>query len=550
MRALTEALFTMLGRLAPAFAIVLFAPLAFAQDDDWDDMQFEPDEIDSRQAQPPEDTSPPSATLERGTSLYDEGRYYPASIEFHKVISGETDDSEANRHRAEFFLGKTLYHLGFYAGSMAYFERIVELGYGHKYFPAALPWLAALSRVLPESSGILNKIGAYDPSDLEDPIMSEVRDELFYLLGRHFYQQGQFEQAVDLFQRVSRDDPFFLRAKFFEAVTHVRQYEGQPAVEAFQDLLIINEEMPSTYERGQIRRFAELARLQLARVFYSTQQYDTAIRYYEQLPQDSPDWLDGLFEASWAYFMRGENSKALGNIHTLTAPYFEDQFYPESVILKSVIFYNYCLYDRALEAVEEFNEVYRPYREEIERLLQTYQDDVELYGLVMQVQNGSSPLADDVARLVRNAVADRTAQNTFRWVENVDRELELLNKAEEGWRSTSVAGDVLEALTLIDSFARADAGGMARERLERLEDQLREYSRDALKVRIEVLNALAGDISAEARGQQISGDHEPEPIDVDDEHVLWNFNGEYWKDELGFYRYKIRSQCAGAGRLQ
>ena len=539
----------MFGRLAPALALLLFAPVAFAQDDDLD-MQFEPDEIDTTRAQPPEDTSPPSATLERGTSLYDEGRYYPASIEFHKVISGETDDSEANRHRGEFFLGKTLYHLGLYAGSMGYFQRIVDLGYGHKYFPAALPWLAALSRVLPERSGILEQIGAYDPSDLEDPIMAEVRDELFYLLGRHAYEGGYFEEAIELFQRVSPDDPFYLRSKFFEAVTNVRQYEGQPAVEAFQDILVINEDMPDTFERSQVRRFAELARLQLARVFYSTQQYDTSIRYYEQLPQDSPDWLDGLFEASWAYFMRGENSKALGNIHTLTAPYFEDQFYPESVILKSVIFYNYCLYDRALEAVEEYNQTFRPLREEVERVLQDYQDDVELYELIVQVQNGTSPLPDEIANLVQNAVDDRTAQATFQWVENVDRELEMLERAEEGWRSTSVAGEVFESLTLLDSFARADAGALARERLERLEDELREYSRDALKVRIEVLNALAGDISAEARGQQVAGDHEAEPIDVDDEHVLWNFNGEYWKDELGFYRYRIRSECPGSGRLQ
>ena len=34
-----------------------------------------------------------------------------------------------------------------------------------------------------------------------------------------------------------------------------------------------------------------------------------------------------------------------------------------------------------------------------------------------------------------------------------------------------------------------------------------------------------------------------EPIVIDDEHFAWKFNGEYWKDELGYYRFKIRSRC-------
>jgi hypothetical protein len=29
----------------------------------------------------------------------------------------------------------------------------------------------------------------------------------------------------------------------------------------------------------------------------------------------------------------------------------------------------------------------------------------------------------------------------------------------------------------------------------------------------------------------------------DDEHLYWPFDGQYWKDELGYYRFKIRSVC-------
>jgi tetratricopeptide (TPR) repeat protein len=511
-------------------------------------MDFEPDasEKPAPAADPPPDNKPPSKTLERAIKLYDKKDYYSSSIELGKVLNNETDDSEANKQRAEFYMGKTLYQMGFYAGSLAYFDRIVAKRTGHRYFGATLKWLAALSRVLPETSGILEKIGVYQPSELDQPIMDEVRDELYFLLGRHFYRQGNFDQAISLFQSVKEDNPFFIKAKFFEGVTYVRQYKGAPAVDAFKAILVIGRERPGSYKAADIDQFEELANLQMARVFYSTQQYDTSIRYFEKLAQESPDWLESLFEASWAYFMKTINSKALGNIHTLNAPYFENEFFPgmaESVLLKAVIYYKYCQYDKALEAVAEYNQNYGPLREDMVQILAKYEDNAEFYDYVKKIKDGKAGLPERTQRVAASALSDRTLGKTFAWVDELDKELKMLEKADKAWQTTRVASEVLQELTVQKSLAQADAGKLARDRIKRLEDELRELSRDGRKVRIEVLNEKAGQIDAKSRGQKISGDHRPEPINVDDEHFMWKFNGEYWKDELGYYRFKIRSRC-------
>ncbi len=250
-----------------------------------DPVEFQPEEGQG---------DPPSQTLARGIELYDKADYVSASIELKKVVDGESQDTDANKQRAEFFLGKTLYQLGFYAGALAYFDRIAAAGVNHRYHNATLKWLAALSRVLPETSGILEKIGAYDAAELEQPVLEDVRDELFYLLGRHYYLRGEFDQAIALFTRVRKESPFYLQAKFFEGVTYVRKYEGRPAIEAFKEILVIGREKPKAYNREDVAKFEELATLQMARVFYSTQQFDTSIKYYEKLDQDSPDWLDSL----------------------------------------------------------------------------------------------------------------------------------------------------------------------------------------------------------------------------------------------------------------
>ncbi len=525
------------------------APLLSSQHAHAQGMKFKPEEIKR---------VPPSRTLARAKKMYGKGDYYSASIEFYKVISKETKDSEANRQRAEFFMGKTLFKMGFYAGSLAYFDRIVtggddekaqeRAGRAHRYFNATLKWLAALSNVLPETSGILDKIGKYDAQDLKDPALKDVREELFYLLGRHFYAKGKFGKAVELFRKVPRTSKHFIKAKFFEGVTFVRKSEGRPAVAAFKDILIIGKEKPKYYTKKEISKFVTLANLQMARVFYSSQDYKTSIRYYEKLTQSSPDWLDSLFEASWGYFEIANNSKALGNIHTLNAPYFENQFFPESMILRAVIYYTYCLYDRAMESVSEYNKKFKPLRKNLKEVMDKFQDNAKFYKYIRQIIDGKAGgLEPATQRLILSVLTDKTIKKSFTWVEELDRELKLHKKADQAWQTTAIASEVLQELTLQLSLAKADAGKLARERITRLRKELQEFAKDGLKIRYEVNERRTGQVTAKAKGEQLSGSHKEEPIVVDDEHFMWKFNGEYWKDELGYYRFRIRSKCPKRG---
>jgi len=93
------------------------------------------------------------------------------------------------------------------------------------------------------------------------------------------------------------------------------------------------------------------------------------------------------------------------------------------------------------------------------------------------------------------------------------------------------------------SVAAADAGKLARDRVARLGRELGAMARDGYKIKFEILEAKGNRLSAQAAGARVSADHKEEPIIVDDEHFQWKFDGEYWKDELGYYRFKIRSRC-------
>ena len=157
-------------------------------------------------------SGPASGVLVDAEEKYKKEDYQGAAVIFEAVASGKTP---GDTYRAKFWLGKSLYKLEFYAVSLSVFNEIVAAGPNHPYHKLTLPWLASLSRELPEGAGVLEKVGTYKPADLEDSAFDEVRDELYYLLGRFNYQKGDLGQAIALFGQVPDDSDYYIPAQFF-----------------------------------------------------------------------------------------------------------------------------------------------------------------------------------------------------------------------------------------------------------------------------------------------------------------------------------------------
>ena len=484
---------------------------------------------------------PASKTLERALKLYEQEDYHSSTIELNKVVEGQSGDDEANKQRAEFFRGKALFQLRYYSASLSYFDRIVQKGPAHRYYQKTLQWLASLSQYLPDSAGVLEKIGKYTRQDLDSDALQPVRNQLFFLLGRYHYSKGNFKEAVDLFTSVPEESEYYARAKFFEGVTYVRQYQAKPASEAFKSILRRAIERPDK----AIREFEQLANISLARTFYSLHQFPQAVKYFDKVSEESPDWLASLFESSWAHFQMDNDPKALGNIHTLNAPFFENEFYPESLILKAVIYFQRCNYDKSMAAIGEFNEVYPALKKDIDAVIAKFPDNAEFYNYVIKIRSGEAGLAERVQRAAEGALSDKTLAKTLDYVAELDRELGSHEKSPPEWKSTAIAGVILQDLTLQKSLAANDAGNLARERLKRLSTEIQELVKQSIKIEYETLNAQKGQIQAVLKEEQRATGPGKKigEVEVDDEHERWKFDGEYWKDELGYYRFRIQNKC-------
>jgi tetratricopeptide (TPR) repeat protein len=496
----------------------------------------------------------PSPALERALKLYEANEFYLASIELYKVVEGESGDSEANKQKAEFWIGKTLYRLTYYSAALSYFDRIVKKGPAHAHYNETLKWLASLSREVSDAGGILEKIGKYDRKELDQPALESVRDELYFLLGKYHYNQGNFKEAIALFNRVPASSPFYVQAKLFEGATHVREYHANPAAEAFREVLRVSMEN----DDPAVRPYKDLANLSLARTFYSTKQFDLAVKYFDRVSTDSYDWPNSLFEASWANFMlkQAGYSKALGNIHTLQAPFFDNFIKPESVAealtVKATIYFYNCLYDRAQDAITEFRETFEPLALELKKVLDSTQANDAFFDLVEKIRAGKSGLPQNVERAARAVVSDRQLSRQFDYAAELDRELAEIEKADPAWKTTAVATAVMADITVQKSLIVDKAGGLAKERVNRLVRELAQLIKRVIKIEIEILQGEKGALEAELQEEQQRAATGGKAVDVsrivvDDEHEYWPFRGEYWRDELGYYRVKLINRCEKAG---
>ena len=113
------------------------------------------------------------------------------------------------------------------------------------------------------------------------------------------------------------------------------------------------------------------------------------------------------------------------------------------------------------------------------------------------------------------------------------------------FRTSPLGGDVTDALGLARDLAIRNAGTLARERYQRNLDELNEHLRDASKILIDITAAERNKLDQQVISGQLTKEEAQTygVVKPDDEHVLWPFNGEYWRDELGFYRQVVVSKC-------
>ncbi len=557
MRSARSELFAPLGLALALLVAPLGGAPAFAQTPGEDDgaLEMGADEVGGDEAveMGPEYKVDP-AVLQRmltdGKAFLASGHHLLAAAKFFDAVSNG-DPIDPIVQEAQFQLAVTLYQLKLYQSALTRLEPIVDEGDNHPKYLQALPYLLYIAREAGSGSDVLDKLSRY-PEAAYPP---DLAGELHFLVGQYFFNQDAYDEALAHFQKVGEDQGrFYVRARFLEGVIHTVQSNLaqdpahtdvarlKAAAESFKKVLRYKRDHGGDPVVDNVARMAHLA---LGRLFFSTRQYNVALRYYDQVERGGMDWLNALFEVSWVYFQLRKYPRALGNLHTLNSPYFADQYFPESRVLQALILFYNCHYKESLAVVQDFVNEYLPIMKKLKEQVNQFSDPNAFYGWLAKLATAGEDIDPRFRRIFSAALADRKVRHKFGYVAVLDRELKHLDTLAG---AQPEAANMLETLrgevTAIRSLVVGEAGSIAQTRLQRVLKELRGHLAGALKIKGETLKAQRGALNATVKAEQKAAAAAQFEITLDSEHFEWPFTGEYWKDELGSYVYDVKSACA------
>lgn len=323
-----------------------------------------------------------------------------------------------------------------------------------------------------------------------------------------------------------------------------REISGLAALAAGDELAAETEFGALSGDEGRGQR----ALLQLARLAYARGDDRRAGLLYARVGRGSSEWLDALFEASWAHFRRGEDERVLGNLLTLQAPFFKGREFPEAYVLQALVLYENCRYADARRALVRLDTGFRPRHDALAAALAAVEGLAQPFEALEPGRAGLSTSLPPFARAELDRAAElpdlvglRTA------VLKLGAELDSFDGRGDTIRSSSFARTVLPEVRALRLRLLGAAGNRLRAHLAADRAELRELLGQSLRLSYEISGRerdQAGNDAARAKARAAK------PAEIEDDEVMWPFQGEYWRDELGSYRFTLGTRCQPAPRFK
>ena len=463
-------------------------------------------------------------------------KYKKSAAKFFQIMNYPKNAKE--KLKSEWGLAKSLHSLGFYYSASKYYSVIVRRGAKPRnvYFRKAFEELGEINSII--NLGEAHIVQLLKTKVNPSKIPGIARGFYFHYQGVNAFRNGNYQLAKAAFQKVPSSSSYHIKSLFFLGIlSNMDKLYGR----AISYFMKVKSNSDSEW-------LQEIANLNIARVHYEARRYRQSLRYYAEIPRESDNWLQALFEGSWAFFLMKKYNHTLGNIHTFTSPFFHNRFYPEIYVLQSITFLNLCRYDEVKASINKFKDRYTPVFKDLRKLINRYRSDhAKFFRLIKKYRDGSLKSYRNAHVVIDSLSRRDNYKEALTTVRFSTRELERLENANQLWLRSGLIDDLKAFLIKKRSISMSSAGAKllegARESIEYLTElynQTRFIKAELLLGRVDKLRSLLKVSSAEKKANFIGGMRE---IARKSELEFWPFEEEYWEDELGGYVYDIVSSC-------
>ncbi|MDF1563517.1 MAG: hypothetical protein P1V51_10765 [Deltaproteobacteria bacterium] len=498
----------------------------------------------------------PATSLAQATGLnnavkaYNAEKYPEAAFGFYDVAY--YDPVVENRLKAEYYLAQSLSKMEMKRAAAFYYQAIMAQGPVHPYYLKSVAALVEVAEEIRDDLFLPIAIQReYNQSFANLPAATLFKINYFTGLGA--FRRENVTEAESFLRSVPRESSYYAKALYLQGI--IKTFQGREgglrAIRDYEEILTLKDTAELAY--WDLENTKQLALLGLARTHYTLGNYRDSKAWYEKIPRYSTYWDVALFENGWSSFLAEDVGSAMGTLHTLHAPQFSGSFQPESLILKSTVYYFACLYDEVKKELQTFDTRYKPMSDEVQKIVDAHPDDTELPYFLSLVATPDAQ-GEKLPVPVRNLMLDnQRIKSLIRYLRILDGELEKVETTRL-WRGSSFQKELQTQLGKQRQQNVLVTGRFIRSRLAKLVADVGNFDGQAQILRFETskkekeMLELGVDLQARLAGQKLLKPELP-----GDEWEYWGFQGEWWVDELGYYKYTLKSACTqegGAGGLK
>ena len=278
--------------------------------------------------------------------------------------------------------------------------------------------------------------------------------------------------------------------------------------------------------------------LNQARIDFELGNFLIASKQYEKVKKSSLLWPEILFEEAWASFYRGNYNRTLGKLVTYKSPFFDFIFNPEVEVLEALTYMELCFYENTQKVVNKFYADYGKDAKYLKKFLFRYKNNPLKGGsLLLNVKNRKAIKNPLLRRLLNSINKDLVFRRLINNYDGIKDEVNLVknypDKKYIRFLATNLKSSLRRQKYLIGIYGLRI--------LDRANRQLDKSFRGMSYIRLEILKKEKDRFFGQENEAGKIGDLKN--VKRTSRHYLWDFNGEFWADELGDYVFSLKSEC-------
>jgi len=450
--------------------------------------------------------------FDEGVELYYKGSCADAAARLWDYIAGNQPGAEKYGY-AEYFLAQAFDELGLTHAAVEYYYNVAKNRTRPELLPDALQAIERISREHPFDQELILKDLIGDTTF--GFLRPDLREFVEYYQGLLDYRSGFVRWGRIHFGSLSKGSYYYYKARYVQAVYELVKYNLDESLKIFHEILA------SDIDQADV---VNNARQSVARILFEQKKFAGAYQMYESVNAPVEKQASVFMEEAWTLYYMNDYQRAMGLLYALEAPAFYSYFNPEKYLLKALIYKNLCHYNVAKDAVAEF---FGRYGEAIRAIY----DRVDLE-------------KDEI--LLEAALQEPTLVDLSRLKRLLDTEIGELVSYESAWGDNGL----LDHLTRIYELKLQSVDRRIRQRL----DASIRLVAEKLLGHEEQMNLLQYEIGLSIykriKGVPTKKEARQEKIPFSDARIYFEFDGEFWNDELHDFRFFITDRCFSEERWE